>query len=236
MAEQTNPWLSVPLTDYEEHMKSSGVRQLDALSDLFADALACRRPESVAILGVAGGNGLERIDGNITRRVVGLDVNPRYLEAVRRRFAAVHNLELHCVDLAEEIAELEPVQLVHAALVFEHAGAERCLENALSLVVPGGALSVVLQLPAESEANVGASPFPSIQSLGSHFSLIEPAWLGEKLDGRGFRLLRESRRALPAGKGFWMGVFSRAHRGAGDGRIKERLERQVLSGDDVHDG
>ena len=205
-----SPWLSVPLADYEGHMRSAGVRQLDPLSDLFADALASCRPESVAILGIAGGNGLERIDGKITRRIVGLDVNPLYLEAVRRRFAAAYDLELHCVDLAEEIAELEPVHLVHAALVFEHAGVGRCLENALSLVAPGGALSVVLQLPGESEANVGVSPFPSIQSLGSHFSLIDPAWFREELEHRGLRLKHQSRRALPGGKGFWMGVFGRA--------------------------
>jgi hypothetical protein len=190
-------------------MRSAGVQQLDALSDLFADALACRRPESVAILGIAGGNGLERIDGNITSRVVGLDVNPLYLEAVRRRFAAVHGLELHCVDLSEEIAELQPVHLVHAALVFEHAGTGRCLENALSLVAPGGALSAVLQLPSGSEANVGVSPFATMQSLGAGFSLIDPVWFGEKLEHNGFCLKHQSRRSLPAGKGFWMGVFGR---------------------------
>jgi len=204
-----SPWLSVPLPDYEGHMRSARVQLLDALSDLFADAVECCRPESIAILGVAGGNGLERIDGNITRRIVGLDVNPSYLEAVRRRFAAAYDLELHCVDLAEETAKLEPVYLVHAALLFEHAGVGRCLENALSLVARGGALSAVLQLPGESEANVGVSPFPSIQRLEAHFSLVEPAWFRKKLEGSGFLLKHQSRRALPGGKGFWMGVFGR---------------------------
>jgi len=137
-------------------------------------------------------------------------VNPLYLEAVRRRFADLHGLELHCLDLSQEIAELKPARLVHAALVFEHAGAGRCLENALSLVAPCGALSVVLQLASESETNVGLSPFPSIQGLGAGFSLIDPALLRQNLQQRGFRLIHESRRALPAGKAFWMGVFGRA--------------------------
>src|SRR5512140_3078201 len=121
-----SPWLNIPLDDYEAHMRSAGVQQLDALSDLFADALTWCRPESVAILGIAGGNGLERIDAEITRRIVGLDVNPTYLEAVCRRFPAARGLELHCVDLAEETPGQQPVQLVHAALVFEHAGVGRC--------------------------------------------------------------------------------------------------------------
>jgi len=204
----SNPWLSVPLADYEGHMDSPEVHQLGALSELFAEALAFCRPESVAVLGVAGGNGLHHVDRGITKRLVGLDVNPAYLEAVRSRYADT-SLELHCVDLAQHRVDLEPVRLVHAALVFEHAGVDLCLENALTLVAPGGALSVVLQLPTAVDQNVSASRFASMQTLKSRFSLVDPAWLGQTLSQRGFRLTRETRRSLPAGKGFWMGVFRR---------------------------
>jgi len=38
-----------------------------------------------------------------------------------------------------------------AALIFEHAGLDRCLENAVNMVAPGAALSVVLQLPSAVE-------------------------------------------------------------------------------------
>ncbi len=203
-----NPWLSVPLTEYEQHMSSAEVQQLGALSELFAEAIGRSRPSSIAILGIAGGNGLDHIDGSITQRVVGLDVNPLYLEAVRERYSHLPGLELHCVDLSRQHVELEPVQLVHAALVFEHAGVDRCLENAITTIVPGGNLSVVLQLPAETGETVGASPFSSIQNLKPHFSLIDPAWLRESLAGRGFRLNHQTTRALPAGKGFWAGIFS----------------------------
>ena len=129
-----NPWLSVPLDDYKAHMNAPGIGQLDALADLLAVAVSSFRPASVAMLGIAGGNGLDRIDSRITTRIVGLDVNPSYLDAVRRRYAGMPGLQLHCVDLAHETVDLEPVQLVHAALVFEHTGTGRCLENALSLV------------------------------------------------------------------------------------------------------
>jgi hypothetical protein len=205
----SNPWLRIPLADYEGHMRSAEVRQLDALSDLFAEALEFCRPSSVAVLGVAGGNGLDRVDGNITGRIVGLDLNPLYLEEVRRRYKGRGSLELHCVDLGEQLVDLEPVELVHVALVFEHAGVDRCLQNALSLMSPGGALSVVLQLPGEPEQAVGASPFPSIQKLKSHFSLIDPCWLQEELARHELQLAHESRISLAAGKAFWMGVFRR---------------------------
>jgi hypothetical protein len=203
----SNPWLNIPLSDYEGHMGSAQVQQLDVLSDLFAEALGCCRPASIAVLGIAGGNGLERVDSGTTKRIVGLDINPLYLEEVRRRYAGKFALELHCLDLAERLVNLAPVQLVHAALVFEHAGVDRCLENALSLVAAGGAFSVVLQLPSESEAGVGASPFHSMQSLQSHFSLIDPAWFKGTLAQRGFGLTRQAQRSLPAGKSLWMGVF-----------------------------
>ncbi len=204
----SNPWLTVPLSEYEQHMSSVEVQQLGALSDLFAEAIGRCRPLSVAVLGIAGGNGLDHIDSSITARVVGLDLNPLYLEAVRDRYSHLPGLELRCVDLSEEHVEFEPVQLVHAALVFEHAGVGCCLENALSMIVPGGNLSVVLQFRTESGETVGTSQFSSIQNLKSHFSLISPAWLCESLAGRGFRLIHETTRALPAGKGFWAGIFS----------------------------
>jgi hypothetical protein len=204
----SNPWLAVSLSEYERHMSSAEVQQLGVLSDLFAEAIGRCRPFSIAVLGIAGGNGLDHIDSSITARVVGLDLNPLYLETVRQRYSHLLGLELHCLDLSEQQFQSEPVEFVHAALIFEHAGTGSCFENAISMVVPGGNLSVVLQLPSESGQIVGTSQFSSIQNLKSHFSLISPAWLRESLTPRGFRLIYETTRKLPAGKGFWMGLFS----------------------------
>lgn len=203
----TNPWLAVPLSEYEQHMKSADVRQLDALSGLFAEAMRCCRPSSVAVLGIAGGNGLDHIYTAVTVRVVGIDINPLYIEAVKKRYPNLPGLELYCIDLSDQRVEVEPVQLVHAALIFEHAGVSLCLENAISMVVPGGNLSVVLQLPSESGQAEVASQFPSIEHLKPCFSLISFAWLCESLAGHGFQLLHQTHRALPAGKCFRLGVF-----------------------------
>jgi len=71
------------------------------------------------VLGIAGGNGLDHVDPNITKRVVGLDGNPLYLDEVRRRYAGKYVLGLYRVDLAAEPVDMEPLQLVHAALVFD---------------------------------------------------------------------------------------------------------------------
>jgi hypothetical protein len=205
-----NPWLALPLEDYEGHMGSAAVDQLTPLADLFGEALARLRPRSVAVLGVAGGNGLEHVDSTLTTRVVGLDVNPGYLTATRARFSDMRGLELHCVDLKHETPSLEPVSLVHAALVFEHAGTGRCLDTAVSLVGPGGYLSVVLQMPSGQHAAFSPSPFPSMTALAGDFAFVDPHQLRRALAQRDLRLTHQARRTLSTGKAFWSGYFERA--------------------------
>ena len=202
-----NHWLSIPLAEYEGHMNAPMVDQLSVLSALFGEALLLRKPASVAVLGVAGGNGLERIDPAQVRRIVGVDCNSDYLAAVRARFSALPGLELHCADLCRQTLAIEPVELVHAALIFEHAGLERCLENALQLRAAGGALSVVLQLPYASAQAVSPTGYASIQRLSAGFAFVEPDRLSALLASRGLQLTRASRTPLPGGKAFWSGVF-----------------------------
>ncbi|HLK69287.1 MAG TPA: hypothetical protein VKU19_37905 [Bryobacteraceae bacterium] len=178
----------------------SDVLQLEALSQLFQEALDQCRPRSVAVLGVAGGNGLERIDPAVTTRVVGLDVNLSYLNAVKRRFGQLPGLELHEVDLTADLPQMPRVELVHAALIFEHAGVGRALENALSLVEKDGHFSVVLQ-------PVYGRPGPvRIRDSVLDFSSVDPTWFRNEVESRGLKLLHERRYPVPSGE-FWAAIF-----------------------------
>jgi len=191
-------------------MNEPHVAQLNALADLFEETLMKCSPDSVAILGIAGGNGLSRIDPVVTTRIVGVDINPTYLEAVRNRFQAKLPLTLHCLDLAVEVVPEAPVALVHAALIFEHVGTGGCLDSAVSLVAPVGYLSMVLQLPSSNaEPNVAPSQYPAVQTLSEHFRLVEPDYMRQTMELRGFELQHETQRALPAGKRFWLAIFRR---------------------------
>jgi threonine dehydrogenase-like Zn-dependent dehydrogenase len=189
-------------------MGAPEVVQLEPLADAFAEALARARPASVAILGIAGGNGLERIEPDITRRIVGIDINPSYLEAVRARFPDLPGLELHCLDLSAPGGLPEPVSLVHAALVFEHAGVEACLDNAIAMVAAGGFLSVVLQLP--SEQPVSPTGVVSMRQLKERFAHVDPGGFRAGVKARGFQLGNEKSIALPGGKSFWFAIFARS--------------------------
>jgi SAM-dependent methyltransferase len=202
-----SPWLDVPLADYEGHMNAPQVAQLGALAELFGEALAHSRPESVTVVGVAGGNGLDRVDQERTRRVVGLDVSLEYLDEAARRYSHLP-LELHCIDLARERVAIEPTYLVHAALIFEHAGAELALDNALACLKPGGHFSVVLQLPSATAAGVAPTGFDSLQRLAADFQLFDPVEFTVKLASRGLQLVTETRREVASGKALWMGIFA----------------------------
>jgi hypothetical protein len=60
-----NPWLTIPLADYEGHMESPDVDQSALSSDIFRAALIRHRPHALAVLGCAGGNGFDQIDPGI---------------------------------------------------------------------------------------------------------------------------------------------------------------------------
>ena len=82
-----NPWLAIPLDDYEQHMALPDIAQAQMLAEQLQQLVASYRPQSVTLLGAAGGNGLSSVDASVVRRVVAVDLNPGYVEACSQRFA-----------------------------------------------------------------------------------------------------------------------------------------------------
>lgn len=134
---------------------------------------------------------------------------PYDLDEVQRRFGTLSGLDLHCCDLASQEFKLAPVALVHSALIFEHVGLGFALENALSLVAPGGQFSAVLQLPSKEEQGVAVTSYTSMQTLKQSFVLIDVGEFQRLLKQRGFELVEQQDRSLPAGKALWLGVFAK---------------------------
>ncbi|WP_049853198.1 hypothetical protein [Pantoea sp. RIT-PI-b] len=79
----SNPWLSIPLADYEGHMALPDVGQADMLSGELETLLAEYSPKSVAIAGCAGGNGFDKVINAGVTRLVGVDINPEYIADAR---------------------------------------------------------------------------------------------------------------------------------------------------------
>ena len=205
------PWLSIPLEDYEGHMSAVEVAQLPVLRDLFRYVLERWRPEEVGIMGIAGGNGLEEIDSSITKRIVGVDINSQYLDAVEQRFGALAGLELHRCDLNRKSPEAGPVALVHAALLFEHTELEGTLDNVLSLVAPQGIVSVVLQLPSVEATDVAITKYTSLQSVKEQFALIDVDRFRLEMASRGLQLITKRSDHCPQESHFGLASLRRRH-------------------------
>ncbi len=199
-----NPWLDVPLAEYEGHMALPRVAQAQLLAGVFERILKEHRPSSVAVLGCAGGNGFERIPTATTRRVVAVDLNPIYIEALRARFQRrIPGLELIVGDIQRGV-KCSPVELVYAALVLEYVDVKTVLERIRSLLTEGGRLATVVQLPSATSFPVTPSPFSSIQALAPFMRLVQPdglknlaetagyqeitRWLEESLGGKQFQV------------------------------------------------
>jgi|SRR5580692_1483648 hypothetical protein len=155
-------------------------------------------PRSVAILGVAGGNGLDRVDCTITKKILGLDINVRYLNAVLQRYSALPGLELYYSDLAGEPWNLPPVELVHAALVSSirvGGAASKMRFRWLHLVV---SCQSCCSSRLKTEQDVTVMRYSSMQALRDHFALIDVSKFQRMSEEKGWYLFHEEPRDMPA--------------------------------------
>lgn len=205
-----NPWTEIPLADYEGHMSLPSVGQAQMLDAVFGQDLRAYAPESVAVLGCAGGNGFKHLIGSPVKRVVGVDINPLYLKELGDRLgAAIPGLELVCGDLLDASVNFPPVQLVHAALVFEYVDPARLLPRIRQWLLPDGALTAVLQLPSEKMAVITPTPFTSLSRLAPLMELVPSAILKAHAWNAG--LVEESGEVVTLGtaREFYVGRFRR---------------------------
>jgi trans-aconitate methyltransferase len=200
-----NPWLDIPLADYEGHMASPEVAQAQMIAGALADLLLRRQPSSLAVIGCAGGNGFERIHRLETPRVVGVDINPSYLAEARRRFdGAFDALELICADVGAGIDELAfaPVDLIFAALIFEYADARVVLPRLAARLNAGGLLAVLLQLPALGVPEITRTSHARLAALAPLMRLVEPEMLTDAARVASLAPSGTRRIDLPTGKSF----------------------------------
>ena len=203
-----NPWLMIPLEDYEGHMALPYVGQAKMLVNEFEELLKTYAPTSAAVIGCAGGNGFEEAAKAGVARLVGLDINPSYIADAKARYAGrMTGLELYCADIAGDAPELRPVDLIYGALVFEYVDIAKALKNLRGICLPGGILAALLQLPKEGVANVSPSPFVTLKDLGSIMRLVPPNDFRKIAEGLGFGFLSQKLITLESGKQFPLQIF-----------------------------
>ena len=124
-----NPWKSIDLSEYEKHMSYGSVLQLQAMNRMMADQLNRYPVSSAAVLGVAGGNGLEHADF-ARMDVYGVDINPDYLAECARRFPRVCPVQ---ADVADGRVPLPRAEMVIANLFVEYVGCAAFARAALRM-------------------------------------------------------------------------------------------------------
>jgi MOSC domain-containing protein YiiM len=205
---KANPWLEIPLADYEAHMALPAVGQAKLLGSLLQRSVAAFNPGALAVFGVAGGNGLEHIDSERVSRVVALDLNPEYLNLCTQRHGtrfAQYEPVLH--DLSHGIPDIEPVDLVFAGLVLEYLDTGAFLQKLPRLLTPGGVLAIVLQLPSPTTPEVTPSPYKSLGGLQDVFRFVDPAAIRDALCRSDFSCCEEQKLDLETGKSFHYACF-----------------------------
>lgn len=212
--EGSNPWLEILVDDYEGHMGSPQVGQLQMLNRLFKRVLSETRPESVAVLGCATGNGFEHFDLAITHTILGVDINPSYLEVARQRYGALEtHLELKCADLHTDCFSGRQFDLVHAGLVFEHVDVAIVLAHIYRALKPPGWLSVVLQMPNRGLTVVSQTPYKSLEKLAPTMHLFERDQFDDLARRAGFMEEAGEIITLPSSKEFFFGIYSKGTAG-----------------------
>lgn len=208
MQKKMNPWLEIKLNDYESHMALSSIAQAQYLSRVFSTAIEKYSSKTVAILGCAGGNGLEVISNSNVERVVCVDINPDYVAASKKRFSgSFKQCEFLCCDILSSSFSITPVDLIFAGLIFEYVDYNAALSNICKVINPSGKLVVVLQLPSENIPEISPSQYTSLNKLNGIFNFVSPNGFQEAAKLHQFEVIESKMTTLESGKSFQEMVF-----------------------------
>lgn len=194
-----NPWEEIPLSDYENHMKLGSVMQLQNMNQMMKDQFNAYPVNSVMILGIAGGNGLEHIDKSKFQKVYGIDINEEYLNAVKERYTDISDI-LECIqlNLLSEANKLPKADLLVANLLIEYIGYD-CFQKAVEQVQPQY-VSCIIQINVD-DSWVSDSPYIHVfDVLDKVHHQMEENSLIQTLKGIGYNLIAKLENPLPNGK------------------------------------
>ncbi len=167
------------------------------------------KPNSLALLGCAGGNGLAEVDPAVTSRVVALDINRSFVaKASERHSKRFASFEPTVHDLASnETIPFKPVKMIFAGLLLEYVPPSKLLRFARESLERGGILACVVQLPSKSLPEVTPSPFTSLEALAPYIHLVAPETAVSEVESIGFRQVSSRLNGMPNGKELLTLVF-----------------------------
>lgn len=195
-----NPWEEISLETYEKHMSLDSVKQLQLMNQIMKSQFEDYPVDTVMILGIAGGNGLEHIDIKKYKNVYGVDINELYLQETQKRYSNLADI-LQCLhlDIVCETEKLPQSQLLVANLLIEYIGYDAFV-RAVNIINPEY-ISCVIQINTDEEMWVSDSPYiHAFDGLDEIHHQMESDVLNEKLNSIGFKLILQDMTELPNSK------------------------------------
>ncbi len=208
----SNPWEKINLSDYEKHMSLDTVYQLQALSEMMHEQFYTYDVNSIMILGIAGGNGLEHIDRTRINKVYGVDVNKDFLKECEMRYSELQGVfePIHADLLSEEL-QLPTSQLLIANLLVEYIGYE-CFQKVVKMVSPEY-ISCIIQINT-GDSFVSDSPYlHAFDCLDEVHHQMEEDELILSMEDIEYKTERIREKELPNGKKFVRIDFKRSIEG-----------------------
>ena len=195
-----NPWEEISLETYEKHMSLDSVKQLQLMNRIMKSQFEDYPVDTVMILGIAGGNGLEHIDIKKYKKVYGVDINELYLQETQKRYSNLADI-LQCLhlDIVCETEKLPQSQLLVANLLIEYIGYDTFV-RAVNIINPEY-ISCVIQINNDEEMWVSDSPYiHAFDGLDEIHHQMESDVLNEKMNSIGFKLILQDMTELPNSK------------------------------------
>ena len=152
-----NPWANITVSEYEGHMKF--VKQHNLLNNIFKEQISGYEYNTICILGVGCGNGLEHIKPNTI--VCGYDINDNFLTECRKRYENTnYELKLKQVDLTDPNVNICTCDMMISNLVLEYIG----MYNFASIIEKSkpNYVSVIIQKTTGNKKAISESPYATV--------------------------------------------------------------------------
>ncbi len=195
-----NPWLEIPLSDYENHMLEVG--QAQALNKIIKQSLERYLPENFALLGCSTGNGLEHIKSEITKKVFAIDINSDYLKKTKENFKnRINRLEIINADIQNDEVPIKNVDLFFVGLVLEYVDPETVLEKIINLLSKNGILLIVIQ-KSTNTTFVSKTKYKSLEKLADISNEVNEKEINSLIQSQNMKLINRDEMELTNNKSF----------------------------------
>jgi hypothetical protein len=194
-----NPWNEITLSDYESHMSLASVLQLQTMNAEMQAQINGYSADTIMILGIAGGNGLEHIEAGKHSKVFGVDVNGNYLDSCVKRYPELKGVFIPVqTDLTKPDTQLPRADLVIANLLIEYIG-YAAFQHVLDIVKPQY-VSCMIQINKDS-GFVSDSPYLQVfDCLNAVHHQLSEKELTNALRHKGYIQNYDIEKPLPNGK------------------------------------